>query len=98
MDITKPAREKIFSAAALKIIRRHRPGTDDPRYCRACGRPVGDCDVVALADVFAGDLRAIPHRPVRAAAPARASRPATPRPPRVRVPKQAVAAAGAATA
>lgn len=98
MDITEPSAENVFSAAALKIIRRHRPGADDPRYCRACGRPVGDCDVVALADVFAGDVRATPHRPVRTAAPARAGRAAGPRPPRVRVPKPAVAAASAATA
>ena len=53
MDNIDPADEKVFSPAALKIIRRHRPDPEDGRFCRACGRPVGACDVLALARAIA---------------------------------------------
>ena len=72
MDITDPAAEKLFSAAALKIIRRHRADPDDARYCRACGRPVASCDVVALASVVAANLDAAVTK-VRSAPRARAA-------------------------
>jgi hypothetical protein len=51
------ADEKVFSPAALRIIRRHRPDPEDGRYCRGCGRPAGACDVLALARSVASDLR-----------------------------------------
>ena len=70
MDITDPATEKLFSAAALKIIRRHRADPDDARYCRACGRPVASCDVVALAADVAASLHATVSK-VRSASRAR---------------------------
>jgi len=85
LDITDPATEKLFSAAALKIIRRHRADPEDARYCRACGRPVASCDVVALAAVVAASLHATVSK-VRSASRARPeARAATTRPSRVRL-------------
>ena len=57
MNISELAAEKVFSLAALKIIRRHRPDPEDGRYCRACGRPADACDVLALAHAVAAGLR-----------------------------------------
>jgi hypothetical protein len=62
VEISELAAEKLFSPAALSIIRRHRPDSEDGRYCRGCGRPVADCDVLALAHVVAADLRTSPRR------------------------------------
>lgn len=57
MNNIDQAAEKVFSPAALRIIRRHRPDPEDGRYCRACGRPAGACDVLALARAVASDLQ-----------------------------------------
>jgi hypothetical protein len=84
LDITDPAAEKLFSAAALKIIRRHRADPEDARYCRACGRPVASCDVVALAAVVAASLQTTVSK-VRAASRARPEARASTRPSRVRL-------------
>jgi hypothetical protein len=75
--------EELFSPAALKIIRRHRPDPDDPRYCRACGRPASSCDVVELARAISVQLRPEPARATapddRASAPAEATHHRRPR-------------------
>ena len=84
MDITDPAAEKLFSAAALKIIRRHRADPEDARYCRACGRPVTNCDVVELAAVVAANLQSAVSK-VRSGPRARPAARASVRPPRVRL-------------
>ena len=60
MDISKLEAEKAFSPAALKVIRRHRPDSEDARYCRGCGRPMAACDVLVLAGLVAGSLRLAP--------------------------------------
>lgn len=57
MDYRVLADEKVLSPAALRIVRRHRPDADDPSYCRGCGKPVGACDVVALAVLVSAELR-----------------------------------------
>jgi len=71
VDNIDPADEKVFSPAALKIIRRHKPDPEDGRFCRACGRPVGACDVLALARAVAGGHRVAQTVAKPAAAPSR---------------------------
>jgi hypothetical protein len=68
------ADEKVLSPAALRIVRRHRPDADDPRHCRGCGKPVGACDVVALAVVVSADPR-LREVVAEAAQPARRTAP-----------------------
>jgi ferredoxin len=63
--IRKLEAEKVFSPAALRIIRRHRPDAEDGRHCRGCGRPMAACDVLALAGLIVDGLRlAMPHAAV----------------------------------
>ena len=57
MDISMLEAEKAFSPAALKVIRRHRPDSEDARNCRGCGRPMAACDVLVLAGLVVGSLR-----------------------------------------
>ena len=71
MDNIDPADETVFSPAALKIIRRHKPDPEDGRFCRACGRPVGACDVLALARAVAAVPQAAQTLAKPAAAPTR---------------------------
>lgn len=87
MTINEQAAENLFSPAALKIIRRHQPDPDDPRYCRRCGRPTVDCDVLALARIVAAGLRREQVRRASEAASAAESLPAAAGTPRATAPR-----------
>ena len=78
MNNIDQADEKVFSPAALRIVRRHKPDPEDGRYCRACGRPVGACDVLALARAVAPSLRVAQSGAQAAAQPTRDQAPASP--------------------
>ena len=78
MKTSELAAEKVFSPAALTIIRRHRPDPEDGRYCRACGRPANACDVLALAHAVTAGLQAAQTVAQAAAEPTRDDRLASP--------------------